>query len=237
MNNNKIMPSLNSIKTYKENGIYHIYNRGVEKRLIFQDEQDYSVLLSYLKTYLLPKEEQSLIKIISDPQSDWRQKDHALKLLRMNNFSDEIKLIAHSLMPNHFHLLVEQKSNNAIDIFMNSLGTRYTMYFNKKYKRVGSLYQDVYKAILVETDEQLLHLTRYIHRNPYLKLASQGDALRIWQAQPSSLPEYLGERKTEWIHLEFILPYFSKINPNLSYKSFVEQTDDVSLIPNLLLDI
>ncbi|PIY65436.1 hypothetical protein COY91_02400 [Candidatus Shapirobacteria bacterium CG_4_10_14_0_8_um_filter_39_15] len=233
------MPSKNSIKTYTENGFYHIYNRGVEKRIIFQDEQDYAVFLSYLKTYLLPKDEQSLMKIIADPQSDWRDKDQALKLLKLNNFTNEIKLISHSLMPNHFHLLVNQKSSNAIDRFMNSLGTRYTLYFNKKYKRVGSLYQDVYKAVLVETDEQLLHLTRYIHRNPNPnpKLASQGDALRSWQAQLSSLPEYLGLRRTEWIHPEFILPFFSKTNPKLSYKSFVEQIDDLSLISSLVLDI
>jgi len=228
----------NRIKTYLENGIYHIYNRGVEKQLIFKDEQDYSVFLSYLKTYLLPKDEQSLIKTIIDSKSSYHDKNRARNLLKMNNFANDLKLIAHSLVANHFHLLVKQKLRNSIDVFMNSLGTRYTKYFNNKYERVGPMYQDVYKAVLVESDEQLLYLTSYIHRNPLRDtFVNKEQLMSKLHSLPSSLPEYLGERKTEWIHPELILPFFSKHNPSLSYLSFVKQTDDFSPIPNLLLDI
>ena len=171
------MPAKNSIKTYTENGYYHLYNRGVEKRTIFQGEQDYAVFLSYLKTYLMPKNEDDLRQKLADPTISYKEKENIIKLLRLNNFADEITLIAYCLMPNHFHFLVKQNSANGIDRFMNSLGTRYTMYFNRKYKRVGSLYQDVYKAVMVGSDEQLLHLTRYIHRNP-VPSGSKGDALR-----------------------------------------------------------
>ncbi len=220
------MPAKNSIKEYLEDSYYHIYNRGVEKRLIFINDQDYSVFLSYLKEYLLPKNTTELQNIISNPNSSWREKDKANKLLRMNNFFDKITLLAYCLMPNHFHFLIKQKDANTIDSFMNSLATRYTMYFNLKHKRVGTLYQDQYKAVLVSTDEQLLYLSRYIH---YQALASQGVPLRSWQAQkniqPSSCPEYLGKRKTEWIKPEEILSFFSKTNPLLSYKSFVESSD------------
>lgn len=231
------MPAKNSIKVYVENGYYHLYNRGVEKRIIFEDEQDYAVFLSYLKTYLLPKNEDDLRRKLADLTISYKEKDAIIRLLRLNNFADEIILMAYCLMPNHFHFLVKQNSANAIDRFMNSLATRYTMYFNKKHKRIGVLYQGVYKAVMVLSNEQLLHLSRYIHRNP-VRLASKGEAFRAQiMSQPSSYPEYLGQRKTEWVHPEDILGFFSKTIPQLSYQSFVEQSEDLELIAEAAIDL
>lgn len=225
------MPAKNSLKHYLENGYYHIYNRGVEKRIIFLDQQDYAVFLSYLKDYLTNKNEAELKEKLADNNIPWIEKDKILKRLRMNNFFDEIVMLAYCLMPNHFHLFVKQKSSGSIDKFMNSLCTRYTMYFNKKYKRVGPLYQGVYKAVLVTSEAQLLHLSRYIHKQA---LTLQGDALQK-ERQPCSYPEYVGERKTLWIHPEEILSYFSKENPTLSYKNFVTAADDY-LLKDLTLE-
>ncbi len=109
------------------------------------DEQDYGVFLSYVKTYLLPKDVNSLKAKLSSENSNYKEKDQALKLLALNNFSDEIELAAYALLPNHFHFLLKQKDASAMDNFINSLGTRYTMYFNKKYQRVGKLYQGYIK--------------------------------------------------------------------------------------------
>lgn len=235
------MPSKNRTKLYVENGYYHIYNRGVEKRLIFINKQDYGVFLSYLKTYLLPKNEVELRNKLSDSNTSYKEKDKILKLLRLNNFYGEITLLAYCLMPNHFHFFIKQKDSLSIDKFMQSLGTRYTMYFNRKYKRVGFLYQDVYKAVLIETDEQFIYLSKYIHKQAILhypskaSLASQGRTLRAWE-QPSSYPEYLGKRKTEWVHPEEVLAHFSKTNPKLTYKAFVEESDDFSVIQNKTLE-
>lgn len=224
------MASKNSVKTYVENSYYHIYNRGVEKRKIFKDNSDYSIFLSYLKTYLTYKNDKKLREQLQHPNLPHYEKDKILKQLRLNNFHNEINLLSYCLMPNHFHLLIKQKTATSIDKFMNSLITRYVMYFNRKYKRVGPLFQDVYKAVLVESEPQLLYLTCYIHRNP----ASQGDPLQT--TQPSSYSEYLGRRKTDWINFEEILSYFSKTNPLLSYQAFVEQTSDFSPIDNLTLE-
>jgi putative transposase len=210
------MPAKNSIKQYLENGYYHIYNRGVEKRKIFLDKQDYNVFLSYLKEYLLPKDINSLNKRLSDPQILSRERDKILKTLRMNNFHGEIDMIAFCLMSNHFHFFVKQKSLNSIDKFMNSLCTRYTMYFNKKYKRVGKLYQGTYKALIINNEYQFVYLSKYIHKQAISKL--QGVAL---EAQISSFGEFIGERKTAWLRPEEVLSYFSKSNPELSYKDFV----------------
>ena len=228
------MPAKNSIKQYLENGYYHIYNRGVEKRLIFLDQQDYLVILNYLKEYLLPKDEKSLREQLSNPTTTYREKDKILRILRLNNFADEITLLAYCLMPNHFHFFVKQKSAQSIDSFMQSLGTRYAMYFNRKCKRVGSLFQAVYKAVLVTHEEQFVYLSKYIHKQA---LASKGETLQGWKEQPSSYPEYLGRRKTEWVHPEEVLSYFSETNPKLSYQAFVEETeDDFTIIQNVLLE-
>ena len=209
------MPARNSRKQYLENGYYHIYNRGVEKRNIFLDQQDYSVFLSYLKEYLLPKDEKKLHERFSDPKILPKEKDKIIKLLRMNNFANEVKLMAYCLMRNHFHFFVKQKSAGSIDKFMNSLGTRYSMYFNKKYKRVGSLYQGVYKAVSIINEPQFIYLSKYIHKQA---LASQGEAL---QDQPSSFKDYIGVGQTEWIDPSEVLSNFSKINSSLSYERFV----------------
>lgn len=224
------MPAKNSRKQYLENGYYHLYNRGVEKRIIFLDQQDYNVFLSYLAVYLLPKNIDELQKLLSSSTTSINDKDRVRKLLRLNNFSEEITLLAYCLMPNHFHFFVKQKGAGAIDNFINSLGTRYTMYFNKKYKRVGPLYQGVYKAAPVTNDTQSLYLTKYIHKQA---LILQGDAL---QEQPSSYQEYVGLRTTQWVRPDNILYFFSKENSTLSYETFVEESEDLSLIQTITLE-
>ena len=217
------MPAKNSIKPYIKNAYYHVYNRGVEKRNIFLDQQDYTVFLRYLENYLLPKDEASLRAQLLDTTLSAQEKQKIQKQLRMNNFHGEITLLAYVLMPNHFHFFLKQKSQNGLDTFMNSLLTRYVMYFNKKYKRVGPLFQGVYKAVFVETEPYFLYLSAYIHRNP-LSLSEN------LFSQPSSYPEYMGGKTTAWVHPEEILSYFSKTNPTLSYSAFVQQTEDFDLI-------
>ena len=200
------MPAKNVIKQYLKNGYYHIYNRGVEKRTIFESDQDYKVFLRYLKEYLEPKDETSLRKELADVKIPWKEKNKILKKLLLNNFYKQIDLLCFCLMPNHFHLLVKQKTERGIEGFMKSFGTRYVLYFNKKHERVGGLFQNIYKAVLVKTDEQLLHLSRYIHLNPF----PQGPSLqRLEGYKYSSLPAYLGKWRAKWVKPNEILDYFS----------------------------
>lgn len=123
-------------------------------------------------------------------------------------------------MPNHFHLMVKQTEKETITSFMRALGDSYTQYFNKKYQRVGPLFQGVYKAVLVKKEPYLLHLSRYIHLNPH-----------------SSYGEYLGIRQTKWIRPEEILAFFkttqrTNLKDLLSYQSFTVR----KLLVVLLLD-
>ncbi len=230
------MPAKNKIKEYHENGYYHLYNRGVEKRVIFADKQDESVFLSYLKEYLSPKDPDKLLQIMDDATSTPQQKADAKKLIRMNNFSDQLDLLAYCLMPNHFHLLVKQTVSRTIEMFMRSLCTRYVQYFNHRNNhRVGPLFQDAYKAVLVESPEHLLHLSRYIHLNPHQK----GQSLKECP-QPSSYLNYLGVISQGWVKPQETLSYFAKSGTN-SYSSFVEnsQLDEPSLsqISQLTIDL
>ncbi len=206
------MPARNLIKFYLPNSIYHIYNRGVEKRIIFNDDQDYNVFLSYIKEYVSP-----------EPQGvTLRYRDLHGK------YYEKIKLLAFCLMPNHFHLLIKQTEKDNIKKFTQSLFTRYTMYFNHKYKRIGGLFQSTYKATNVIDKEHLLYVSKYIHRNPteILKLKNLTDAY-------SSYSDYLGLTNTSWLDKTIIQDEFSKSSyikyHNIkNYKYFVEvYKDDV----------
>lgn len=225
------MAKKNSRKVYAKDSFYHIYNRGVEKRKIFECDQDYKVFLGYLKKYLSPppnSQEISLHNALQDP------------VLLANprptkNYHKEIDLLAFCLMPNHFHLLIKQNDETSIKEFLHSLTLRYSMYFNKAYDRVGPLFQGRYKAVIVNTDPQLLHLTRYIHLNPK-KLTRD---LHNWY---SSYSDYIGLTSTSWIKPSFVLKFFrqtqnQEIKSNQTYQSFVESTETMtSTIKELMLD-
>ena len=226
------MPRKNSIKIYIQDGYYHIYNRGVEKRIIFQDKQDYKVFLSYLKYSLSePPKKGDVIKTFTLQGSPFKGLPKMPK-----NFREKIELLAFCLMPNHFHLILKQKDKDSLKSFMMSLITRYSMYFNKKYDRVGSLFQGIYRAVLVTDEPYLLHLSRYIHLNPV------GFTKNLTLAY-SSYSEYLGLKKTSWLKPDFILNQFNnkvgiefkKIN---SYKDFVEKykQDDGLILGNIAID-
>lgn len=222
------MPSKNIVKEYVEDGYYHIYNRGVEKREIFLDEQDCAVFLHYLKLYLLPEDE---LKQLYFPGL------RVLKFIRLN-LSKEIDLLSFALMPNHIHLQVKQKTIDGIVKLMKRLTTAYVMYFNRKYKRVGSLFQNRYKAALIETDTYLLHLSRYIHLNP-AKITYEKIDFREF----SSYLYYLGKRSASWVKPQEILSYFrsaqsTDLKDILSYQSFVEdfKESSVEILGSLILE-
>lgn len=218
------MPTKNTIKNYLEGGRYHIYNRGVDKRKIFLDKQDCAVFLYYLKLYLSPPETFQYTQPLSF------RLQH--KLLTMN-LSQEIELMAFALMPNHFHLQVRQATKDGIQKFMRRVATSYAQYFNKKYERIGTLFESTYKAVMIETDDQNLYLSAYIHRNP-MKL--QVDELGFKEL--SSYPYYLKFKHASWIKPNEILSFFTESNIHLSYKTFVETSPDnlLSKLKNLTLE-
>lgn len=210
------MPSPNTLKSYVSESYYHIYNRGINKAEIFLDEQDYKVFLSYLKLYLtLPELRGDSSQAHSNPPSK-----------ELRNYFDHVKLIAYCLMPNHYHLMVWQKEADRINFFMRSLATKYSRYFNRKYNRLGPVFQSVYKAVLVETEEQQVYLTKYIHRNPVELLPARS---LLADYKYSSYGQYLGLFNQSWVNKNEILDLISKIGENKSYEDYVEETGDADL--------
>jgi len=136
------------------NCIYHIYNRGVEKRKVFLGDKDYFRFIHDLFEFndTVPA---GKFSTIGGSTSDSRKKRNLI-----------VEILAFCLMPNHFHLFIRQLVEGGIVKFMQKLGTGYTMYFNEKYKRVGGLFQGRFKAILIDDENHFLYLPYYIHSNP-----------------------------------------------------------------------
>lgn len=152
------MPQKNSVKIYYENGIYHIYNRGVEKRDIFLDRNDYLTFLHILKTSLMPPEIPQFIEKASLRLLQGGTLQRPINRPR-KNFYNKISLLCYILMPNHYHFLLKQIQSVAMTQFIHSIFTTYSMLFNKKYERVGPLFQGAFKAIDIEEDNYLKRRT------------------------------------------------------------------------------
>lgn len=166
--------------THFTNGFYyHIFNRGVEKRIIFLDRWDYK---RFLKTIIFYNDRQKKSRL------SWTQKNQIV------NFSDSplISLFSYCLMSNHFHLLIKQEFDGGISTLMRKVLNSYTKYFNTKYKRVGPLFQGQFKAVLVRSDEHFLHVLRYIHLNPFV--LSNNTKRKSFAFPYSSYMEYLGKQ-------------------------------------------
>lgn len=216
------MPAKNVIKEYQENSYYHLYNRGVAKNKIFLDDADYKTFIGYLKLYLTPLNLQGLSLKVAPTR-------------KLKNYQEQIKLLSYCLMPNHFHLLIYQENLDDINYFMRSLCTKYSMYFNRKYKRVGHVFQGTYKAVLVTNESQLVFLSKYIHRNP-LEILPTGIILEGYKY--SSYGNYLRLFNQEWIKSDDILSLFSTSDLANSYQIFVEETDerDLPTIKSIIIE-
>lgn len=228
-----VVPQRNTIKIYVEDAYYHVYNRGVEKRNIFLDESDYKFFLHLLKLYLSP--DNSRI-----PSALMTRRD-LVRPRAASQVADEVKLIAYCLIPNHFHLLIKQKTTSGMTKLMRKVSTTYAMYFNEKYDRVGSLFQGPYKAVLIDSEHYLLHLSRYIHLNPVELIELTG---RNPVSYPySSYSYYLGRKSAPWIDPYPVLSYFATgegtpLKRFNSYEEFVAsyQEDPANVLGRLTLE-
>lgn len=110
------------------------------------------------------------------------------KITNLTQRGKIVNIICYCLMPNHFHFLLKQEGEGGVTEFISKLTNSYTKYFNIKNRRVGPLFQGEFKAVRVETDEQLVHLSRYIHLNPIADYISKDLDSYRW----SSYSEYLG---------------------------------------------
>lgn len=216
--NNLIMPSRNKIKIYLPNSVYHVYNRGVGRRRIFNESTDYAYFLNQLKAYVLPRSD-AMRELTSRCKSVESLMHKTRKISNMPCYCGKVKILAFALMPNHFHLLIKQTHIGDMTKFMRSLGTSYSMYFNLKYNRVGSLYQDIYKARLIMNDEDLLITTNYIHLNPR-------EISKNIENYPMSSLRYYRYDRPSWVSTNEALTVFRKSPYYKRFSNYIDYVKD-----------
>ncbi len=168
---------------------YHIYNRGNSKQTIFIDTEDYNHFVKLL--YLCNSKRSIVVRDLSKNSYDFNREETL------------VHIGAYCLMPNHFHLLIKEKMENGITKFMQKISTAYSMYFNKKYKRTGGLFEGKFKSQHISNDRYLKYLFSYIHLNPVKLIDSKWKEAGIKDIKKateylkkyiySSYLDYLGE--------------------------------------------
>lgn len=197
-------------QAFVEGQIYHIYNRGVDKRDVFMGDRD---CLRFVHDLYEFNDEDAVSNVWYFFNPKDREVQHCYIPRERKKRKLLVEILAFVLMPNHYHLLVRQLRDNGIVRFMQKPGTGYTMYFNKAYERSGALFQGRFKAVLVEEEPHFTHLPFYIHANP-LKLYRGSTSIYkkaeyVEKYRWSSLPDYLGKRNFPSVtSREFLTGYF-----------------------------
>lgn len=222
--------STNRKVVFANGEIYHVFNRGVEKRMTFMDKREFirarQTLMYY--QYYSPKTRFSHFL-----QLEKSIREDVLQRLKHTNKYAEI--LCYCFMPNHFHFLVKQLNEGGISKFMANFTNSYSKYFNTKHKRIGPLFQGVFKAVHISSNEQLFHVSRYIHLNPVTAFLVEAE--KIEEYPWSSYINYADGGIDLLVNTQIILSSFSDKN---NYKQFVlDQADyqrSLNVISPLLLD-
>lgn len=189
------MPSRNVVKSNVANNFYHVYARGASKQVIFSEAADYIYFIHLFERYLSQKPTLSKAGAVYP------------------HYYGHVELHTYCLMNNHFHLLLYQKDQDSMAKLMQSIMSSYCRYFNLKYGRSGSLWESTYKAVIVQSDSYLHHISRYIHLNP-----------RYWARYSySSIRYYLKDLNPEWLVTDEILSLFTTRS---QYKSFLQDYEE-----------
>lgn len=202
-------------ENFAENEYYHVFGRGNNKEKIFIDDEDrarFLFLITHLqsptKIYNISWYTKSFLK-----NSTFSTRDEKIKEIMK---SRSIELIAFALMSNHFHLLVKNLADQILSVYMHRVLTAYGKYFNHKYKKRGHVFEGPFGAVHVKNNNQILHLSAYIHKNP--------KEIPEWEESydkypHSSYQDYIGlNRWGELLSPNIVLKQF---RDQLQYKDFV----------------
>jgi len=185
---------------------YHIYNRGVEKRLVFSDRYD-------VDRFIQSMEEFNTI----DPIGSIYLKSFN-KLSGPTPKSEKlVEFVAYCLNPNHYHFILKQLADGGVSEFMKRIGGGYTGYFNERNNRNGGLFQGKFKSVHIDTDGYLLHLSVYVNLNNHVHQLSGPTAKLV----RSSWGEYVGESQKSLCEKDIILDQFGSIS---EYKDFAKSS-------------
>lgn len=188
------------------NEIYHIFNRSIAGQPIFLNNRNYQRALDTVNFYRFEKPNLRFSHYNRLPD---QQKNDFLENLKLH--VKRIKIFAYSLMPNHVHFVIKQLTENGIASFMSNFQESYAKYFNIRGERTGALFQSMFKAVRIETQEQFIHVVRYVHLNPLtayvLKEFSELETYP-W----CSFAEYIGTQNHGIVDKEEILQHFASVS-------------------------
>ncbi len=192
-------------KNFANGEFFHIYNRGVDKRIIFVDGYDIDRFAQSILEFNVVEPVGSLY------ETSFRQ----LGGETPKSTEKLVNIIAYCLNPNHFHLILEQLIDGGISEFMKRLGGGYTGYFNNKYERSGSLFQGVFKDVHIDSNEYLLHVSAYVNLNDHVHQLG-GETPKLVKSL-SSWGEYTDKRINGVCEKEIVLGQFGSAD---EYREF-----------------
>lgn len=193
------------------NQVYHVFNRSIARLPIFIEKNDYERVMDLVNYYRFSRPP---LRFSHYKRLSIEQKVEFEKLFMINENS-MLDILAYCIMPNHFHFLLKPKKDNAVSDFMRNLQNSYSKYFNTKRERTGSLFQFMFKAVRMETDQQLLHVSRYIHLNPVTAYLREIKDLEAYEW--SSFKDYVFNTSS-FINKEMVLGSFKS---KQKYRKFV----------------
>jgi len=195
--------------------IYHVFNRSIAQEEIFARSREYTSALDLIEYYRFPQKLRF---------SHFKQLNTEAKQI----YSQEYKKLAplvdiycYALMPNHYHLLIRQKLDKGIQNFLSNFQNAFAKYYNLKNDRDGSLFKRPFKAKRVTTDEECLHISRYIHLNPVTSYLIEYEKLKSYPL--TSFPLFVKSAKNNFLDTKFILNLAGSIK---NYKNFVSNQSD-----------
>lgn len=210
--------------------IYHVITRSIAQIPIFDGQRDYQRAIEAIDFYQHSNPTISLSHYKRLPKE---VKEAFTKRLRKK--ATLIDILAFCIMPNHLHFLLKQKKNKGVSEFMRKFQDSYAKYFNTKYDRIGGLFQSMFKAVHIETNEQFLHVSRYIHLNPVSAYLIEIGQLTNYPW--SSFPEYINKEFRQFTNTKPILSFFKN---RKDYKKFVfdqaEYQRELQNIKHLILE-
>ena len=169
--------------------IYHVMNKSIAGFKIFNSKSDFLRMINLLKFY---QKEQMPVNFYRFNEV-LKGKKKFRREIKFGNLSDAVTIMAYCIMPTHLHFVLQSVEEKNLSRMMSNILNSYTKYFNIKNGRKGPLWEGRFKKVLIEDDEQLLHLTRYVHLNPVTANLISDPRKWLW----SSYQEYLGMIKRE----------------------------------------
>lgn len=200
--------------TFAPGEYYHLYNRGTDKRKIFLDTQDHERFISLL--------------FLCNSGIPLHRSDHQgasiEKIFKIERETNLVNIGAYCLMPNHFHLVVHEQTEGGISIFMQKLSTAYTMYFNKRHKRSGSLFEGKFQAQHITKDEHLKYLYAYVHLNQIGIIENEWKEHQIKNKKKAKefLESYRYSSYPDYHHAELARPEVMILN-KLAFPAYFEK--------------